>query len=429
MKVKDKLLITFDNIWRRKLIFTINVLLGIIAIVLFGMVLHMYNKTTYVNKEVNRITQLDKNNIYISSINTINFEENKGLATKIEGFYDALKEHENVDFSGTYSMDVLILNNKIDGLGKIFLDYGPLSDNYMGNTYVDKFKDFSINRISVNIEELRFTGVKINNNISSLRVTNDYIEVLVGCKLKDYFKIGQMYTYNELDGEKTIKVVGYLEENAIFYKENILDSPPVYSDLDGFIVFPEQYKYMNDSLEIDYQTPILFYSDDSDIANKVKSLASQFNISISLDSLNDLMNQSLKENENYQNIKILTIVIFLLTIIAYTTSGIVSLLTQKNEIGIFYSCGFSTRNVVSIVTMENIIQLIIVYFVGAIVIYKKFIAENIYIKKTLQMETDIFLKYDITTIFVVLLTILVVISVIPIVILKHMSINSMLKDN
>lgn len=105
MKFKDKLLMAIDNIWRRKLIFLINTILGIVAITLLAMVVHMYNRTTYTNKEINRITVLSEDEIYFLSLKTFNFKENENLINRVLDFYEEIKNIETVNWFGTYAID------------------------------------------------------------------------------------------------------------------------------------------------------------------------------------------------------------------------------------------------------------------------------------------------------------------------------------
>ena len=185
MKIKDKLMISFDNIWRRKLIFAINTMLGIVAIVLLGMVLHMYNKTTYTNNEVSRLTVLDEDKIYLLSLGTSNFEENKTLRNRVIRLFEKINDCEAVEWSGTYIVDSFCIEEKRIGLEEIYKEYSPTGDRLGGMIYIDTYEDMQINRISMNISMLSATGVETPINVQNLRVTDEYIEGLVGSKLKD----------------------------------------------------------------------------------------------------------------------------------------------------------------------------------------------------------------------------------------------------
>ena len=171
------------------------------------------------------------------------------------------------------------------------------------------------------------------------------------------------------------------------------------------------------------------YSDDDNIKKEVETIGQEFNVSVNVTSLEKSMDLILEANSDYQNVKLLMIVIFLLTIIAYATSGIVSILIKKNQIGIYYSCGFTTRNIISNVAIENIIQMILVYVISAYLIYTKFIVENVHIEKELIIEKDIFVKYDATVILIIVLFMFVIMTAIPAIILKRIQVNRLISDN
>lgn len=434
MKFKDKLLMAIDNIWRRKLIFLINTILGIVAITLLAMVVHMYNRTTYTNKEINRITVLSEDEIYFLSLKTFNFKENENLINRVLDFYEEIKNIETVNWFGTYAIDDFFLDNKIEGLEEIYKKYSSVSDS-MFSMYqllpipIAVYEDKGINRISMNIEELDITGVKTDSDISELNITDEYIEVLVGSELKEYFEKGKIYSYHQSDEKVSIKVVGYLQEDSIFYKENVLGGAPVYICLDGYMVFPEKYNYELDVYGSAITNNAMIYSHDSDIKNKIEILSHKYNINVDLNSLEGIMKDTLKENVMYQNIKLLVIFIFILTVIAYSASGIVGILTRKNEVGIFYSCGLSTQNIISTIAIENIIQLIIVYVISALFIYTKFLESNASTLSALGTEKDIFIRYDSIILLAVVFSILMVVTIFPAIILRMMPIGSMVNDN
>lgn len=430
MKIIDKILMSIDSIWKRKFIFLINTILGIISIVLLGMVLHMYNKTTYVNKEIDRITEISEDEIYLLSINTINFEEDKSLKNRVVGLLDAINNMDSVKWCGTYVVDTLYFDEKREGLEEIYKEYNPEGDMYRSLIYLDDYVNKAVNRISMNIEELSATGVKLPDNIESLDVTKDYIEVLVGEKLSDYFNVGEIYTYHQLDENISIKIMGYLPLNSYFYQSDFLSSTTGKISLDGYMIFPEQYNYSTDNYMCNiYFDDILLYSDDDNIKKEVETIGQEFNVSVNVTSLEKSMDLILEANSDYQNVKLLMIVIFLLTIIAYATSGIVSILIKKNQIGIYYSCGFTTRNIISNVAIENIIQMILVYVISAYLIYTKFIVENVHIEKELIIEKDIFVKYDATVILIIVLFMFVIMTAIPAIILKRIQVNRLISDN
>lgn len=252
----------------------------------------------------------------------------------------------------------------------------------------------------------------------------------MGDELRDYFKVGEIYTYHQLDESISIKVMGYLPQNSYFYQSDFLASTTGKLSLDGYIIFPEQYKYSTDDYMCNvYFDNVLLYSDDDNIKKEIEAIGQEYNVSVEAASLGKAMDLILEENTDYQNVKLLMIVIFLLTIIAYATSGIVSILIKKNQIGIYYSCGFTTKNIISNVAIENIIQMLVVYCISLYLIYTKFIVENVHIEKELVIEKNIFIRYDAAFILAIVLVVFVIMTVTPSIILKRIQVSRMIGDN
>lgn len=91
----------------------------------------------------------------------------------------------------------------------------------------------------------------------------------MGDELRDYFKVGEIYTYHQLDESISIKVMGYLPQNSYFYQSDFLDSTTGKLSLDGYIIFPEQYKYSTDDYMCNiYFDNVLLYSDDDNIKKR-----------------------------------------------------------------------------------------------------------------------------------------------------------------
>ena len=337
---------------------------------------------------------------------------------------------DSVKWCGTYVVDTIYFDEKRDGLEEIYNEYNPEGNMYRSLMYLEDYVNKAVNRISMNIEELSTTGVRLPDNIESIAVKKDYIEVLVGDELRDYFQVGEIYTYHQLDESISIKVMGYLPQNSYFYQSDFLASTTGKLSLDGYIIFPEQYKYSTDDYMCNvYFDNVLLYSDDDNIKKEIEAIGQEYNVSVEAASLGKAMDLILEENTDYQNVKLLMIVIFLLTIIAYATSGIVSILIKKNQIGIYYSCGFTTKNIISNVAIENIIQMLVVYCISLYLIYTKFIVENVYIEKELAIEKDIFIRYDAAFILAIVLFVFVIMTVTPSIILKRIQVSRMIGDN
>lgn len=434
MKLKDKLLIAFDRIWRRKIIFFINVVLGVISITLLGMVAHMYNKTTYLEKEINRITEVNSDDLLTISINNWNLED-KTLKERIVRFLEDIDGLDSVEWSGTYIIEEKSLSYDIDGLGEIYKKYRQFGDYQMVSNLMDLdtfYGDRYFNTLSVDIKELKATGVILPDNIEVLEANDEYIQVLVGSELSDKFIVGNEYVIgNEyIEGaSKKIKVIGSLETDSLFYGTSLFGNPKGSICLDGYMIFPEIYDYDEIASATACNDSVLAYKLNQSANNDIKKAAALNGLYVDVYTLNERLEAVLKEDDTYKDMRLLMCIMLLLSLIAFSAAGIVSIITHKNEIGVYYSCGFSTLNISGIIIIENILQLGLSLIMAIFLLYENIVNISISDSITKSITSDIFIRYDICLVLLSVIMVFVFVTIIPILILGKIPISDMVGDN
>ena len=434
MKLKDKLLIAFDRIWRRKIIFFINVVLGVISITLLGMVAHMYNKTTYLEKEINRITEVNSDDLLTISINNWNLED-KTLKSRIVNFLEDIDDLDSIEWSGTYIIEEKPLSYDIDGLGEIYKNYRQFGDDQMLSNLMDfdtLYGDRYLNTLSVDIRELKATGVVLPDDIEVLEAGDKYIQVLVGSELSDKFIVGNEYVIgNEyvLGDTKKIKVVGSLETGSLFYGTSLLANPKGSICLDGYMIFPEVYDYDEVVSATACNNSILAYKLNQNASEDIKKVAALNGIYVEVYTLNERLEAVLKEDDTYKDMRLLMYIMLLLSLIAFSAAGIVSIITHKNEIGVYYSCGFSTLNISGIIIIENILQLGLSLIMAIFLLYENIVNISISDSITKSITSDIFIRYDIGLVLLSVIMVFVFVTVIPILVLGKIPVSDMIGDN
>lgn len=430
MKLKDKVIIAIDRIWTKKVVFFLNVLLAVLSFMLIGQAVHIYNKNTYIINEVNSITQADEDRLYILNINNYNVED-KTLYKRIKGFLTGLSELENVEWSGTYIVGEQILSTDTRyNLGSIYEDYreqgysdsieAALSDVYEKYQY--------INTLNTNLDVLGATGVEFSMEQDKFEITEEYIPALVGAKLADIFPVGSEF---DCLGNVHIKVVGVIEKGEKFYGTGIFETPRGYIELDGFIVLPEEVYALNEANAITFNNSIIVYLKNSskEAVNSVTALAQNYRLDINLVSLKEKYSLIYNENDNINEVLIFVVFIFALTFIAFVVTGIVNILIRKNEIGIFYSCGFTSKDMVIIMLIENIIKVFLAWLFALYRLYHSIAFNEFYDNITKKIEIKVFLKYDMIFLIIVLIIIPILVTIVPKLVLKHLTVREMVSGN
>lgn len=424
MRLRDKLVIAVDNIWRRKVIFLVNALFGIVSFVLFFLVIHMYNKYTYISNEIENLAVKDTQKIYIVENKTFNYEEDKLLYKKIDKFYSDIKKMNGVQEAGNYCYGSVYTREMMDGLEEIYQKYSMEDELWDDAEALDKLKDRRVNVLSTDLGILSATGVANADGVDELDVYDEYIEVLAGAELKNIFIKDNVYTLND---EIAIKVVGYLESNATFFQENILGNENVSVDLDGYLIFPEINKYEpyeNVVESVNY----IFISEDIDISKAISEMANACKLNMKVDSLDNLMNNKFKSGDQYESIKMLMIVIALLTILSYSVAGIIDVLTKKSELAVFYACGFLTKDNISIVAIQNVIGLIISLIAASVIIFQKSIMNITYSEEIRSISARIFWRYDMPIVLLVALLMFAIVTIVPTFAIRKISVGIMIKE-
>ena len=428
MKMIDRVIISIVRIWNRKWIAAINIVLGVFAIGLMGTTIHMYNEASYREKEISRITEVDSEKLLYVYIANMNFED-KSLKNRILQFVKDIKSVNSADWAGTFIVGETTLKESVDGLNDIYMRYSEKGEvSMLSSAILDMSKKFkynkTINTLSINASALQATGIELPIELEALKETEEYIPVLVGSELSKIMKVGSVYT---LLSEKTIKVVGVLEKGSNYYCSSISEGAKPIISLDGYVVFPETYEYGEFNASA-CRDSILVYMNNEKVYEELYHMANKYRLSIEISNIEELLDKQLKENEDNKDMLMLMVVILFLTSVAYVTAGIVSVLTEKQELGIYYSCGFTHKDIAIILLIENIIKILISVIIGIFIVYKD-VVNNRISANYIELSKDVFFRYDVTFIVPIVLLILIVVTVIPIKILNRISVSSMVREN
>lgn len=427
MKISDRILMAMVRMWNRKWLVTITIILGIFTIGLMGTTIHIYNEVTYREKEIARITKVDDERLLYVKIFNMNSED-KTLNTRIINFVRNINSIESLTWASSFIIQDSTITEKIDGLEKIYKEYNESGvikgfENIFSNELLDEYNK-SINTISINASALEATGIEIPVELSDLKITEEYIPVLVGYELGKIMPVGNSYI---LYSGKKIKVVGVLEEKSEYYCSSISSGNKPIICLDGYVVFPELYNYEENNTG-NYRDSILAYMKNDNAYEEINKLANECGLVIDIYTIEELLDKQLEENEENQDVLMLMVVILLLTFIAYTAAGVVSVLTEKREIGIYYSCGFNRKNIASIILIENAIKIIISLIIGIYFVYREVVAKSLTEYYEI-LSKDVFLSYDLPFIIGIVLLMLCIVTIIPTILLGKIPISSMVREN
>lgn len=428
MKNRHKLMFAIDRMWNRKFICILNIVLMTVSFVLIEQAAHIYNKTTYLVKEVDRITKVDTDRLVMVEIKDLNYED-VTLSSRISAFIDELSDCNGVVWSGTYMIEDTLLD------GNVAYDLTEIYETYRERAYSDAMESvFSesldrekrVNVLKTNLDVLTATGVDVSNvDIDAFEECKDYIPVLAGAKLAEVLPVG---TELKFIGDYNVKVIGAIEEESYFYGTSIFDTPRGYIDLSGYLIVPENSDIGIDTL---YNDSVLAYVDVNveKTLEEINTLAKTYRLTLKLTTLKEKYEIIDDEYENVDEIFMYMAFIVALTIVSVIITSVVQVLTKRNEMGILYSSGFTTKNLIEIMLIENCFKIFIAW---GFVILKQFlnIKTNIlYDRITREIEKSIFVRYDLPFMFIVLVALPIIVTVIPALLLKCTPIREMVGDN
>lgn len=396
------------------LIFTVIQLIIAFVLVFIGISLNnsIVQKSNYIE------TLYDGRSYYLvdssltKDLNYINLES-------LESFYNYLKENQ-IEIYLTEKDSLFIANDNI-------------SEKFLANFETVKIDNKTFNRvnsISINWDYIKDFGVELAEGKFSSS-NSDYIPIILGYNYKDIFELNEKIPYVHKNEEnnsviKYFEVSGFLENNtSICIKGN-----------------PEQITNMNDYVILIKDSASLINDSNNDMIKKINLFNYITNSYINIDNVDQLKNLEEKSFElglNYKfkntndvfekfkneydnlliKLKVFTLTILFFSIISITIVMVNIVTKSKREFAINLLLGATIKDIILRVFYQ-VVLLFGISITFSLLLLKKLIINSSMIN---------FSFINITELLVCALLICISVSVLPIIRIKELSLNSILKGS
>lgn len=288
---------------------------------------------------------------------------------------------------------------------------------------------FQAKNITLNESTLREFNVKLkkgrffNEDESQIIYGNkNSLPIIVGSAYEKYFKLGDEIEYIRPDfGKVKAKIIGILEENQYIPVSMMAFDDKRYVDLNNSIITSysqfENYKIMYSTM---FGYNFIMYDKNIpdnkiiDINNEVKKIFyDNLGLKIDIKDQNRYVKAELdtfKSQENIVSVTALTIIIFIsITLIISTINSISK---RKKEFGVHIFCGGNLTKIAGIIYLEILLILLISFCIFSGVIF---------------YQNGVINADNIKIVFLILMSISIITTIIPIVKILNLDINDLIK--
>lgn len=265
-------------------------------------------------------------------------------------FYEYLKNNKKIEHCTAYEDHLLI--NRFNGYEKFLLtnNYAPIKD---GKTY------FPIKTLKVDYNYIKSFNYKVIEGKSftedDFADTRNNVPILLGYNYKNIFKINDKIEYYDYKkGKMTLFVKGFIDKGYNYVGTNI--NHENIHNLDSYIIFPLNPPKIINAADITgkfdaangiLQSYTIINSDDKETCiNEIKNTAKQYFGDVKLTSINSKMNKYIEQYKIEEAIvTTMFLVIFIMCSIGIITNMIDSIKNRYKEFGIHLLNGASMKDI------------------------------------------------------------------------------------
>ncbi|NFV28737.1 FtsX-like permease family protein [Clostridium botulinum] len=297
-----------------------------------------------------------KAGVYVSNLLLEEDFENKDK--QILNFINYIKTNDNIK---NYRINVIEFISR----GELGIKYSAHSKEYKIQTPTEEnnipYLKFNYNYYYELKKYIHGPGFKI----SDFNHDQDIKPIILGRNFKGIYNIGDLI----ISADKTLKfkVVGFFNRNI-----SILDGDPILNaqSLDNGIVTPLNKQEFNDvsKLRKILNGLTIEFKDEANIAQCskiIKDKAKSLDLNIEFQNFHKPLNEFLKDFDSKLKFEFVRIIMFnILAFGALTLSFIYLVNTKKREIGILYSIGATTSNIIFTMVFDVMFIIISAYLIS-----------------------------------------------------------------
>lgn len=411
-----------NNLWysfrelKNSIIFKVLI---VIQITIAGVLLYRVNEIrSYENNKLNAMEKITENKrIYqfVSEYDSIDaFLNDQQEPNKFNNFSKSVQEEFTL-FTATYG-EIALKN--FDGIEN-FKDLDFKNMNIDGPYTLVKsiqaspnfFDIFNIKLSSGTFEEFnKFTMLNYSE------WSEEYIPIILGDSYKNIFSLNEIIETKEY----SCKVIGFIEQNQFFLDKGIYDLTRV-KNLNTFVISPIPKNIMNANINSAF---IIVDNSSSDnfnfIKSKIDSLAKNQNIKLTISDPNENINEFIEILQYNSNIKLIIMYFILL----FTVIGLIVIFTnrvsvKRKEYSIHIIHGATIKDICIRIIMEHAFLAIFSMIISFVYLFKNNIS---IITDIITFNQKIFFESAL-----IIITIILLVSLIPIYYVKKYRLNYLIK--
>lgn len=374
------------QIYKKKGFSLLSVLMMTVAVAVMFYAFVLYSFYHYPLRQARRILCDDVRDVYKLEYRMVLAPVPEDELSELYLFYDELGRMEGIDKSGMYAMSY---NYAAD-----------MQELYLQRNIADLCRLQTVHGAAVDLEE-----------------TESYGMAYVGSEMAARYPKGSIYT--STDGEQYM-VLDVLDKNVEWF----FDEPgtPVL-DLDYAVLLDYDYLLDRDLSHIRKGVNnYYFVTKDADMSDIVMQLAEKYNLKLyGVSDLNSIYHGYIKSDmlavgEAYY----FPLLLYLASVIAIMMASMTMLLSNKSDYGIMLTNGMTKRQVMTVIVLENLFKLLASCILAALY---WFFNMN-------KLDSIFYMVIPDSIAVTVLLGIItvVLISIIPVILIRRYQINDMLAE-
>ncbi len=391
----------------RKVTMTILIILQIS--VSFSLLYHSFYMKNKVNNEINKLDKIMKNQkkllhmIPQGDLREYNVDD-------LKSFYEFLKNSRSFDH-------ITLENGTVNS--KYFESIEVLSPT-THTTRVEGVEYSFLNSMHIDFEGIKYLDLKVKEGrmLKEKDFTNDEISpVVLGSDYYGKFKLDEVIEITDNKNKTTVKVIGFLEDSSYGISGTL---PSEITILDKFLLIPNKpLENYNGDLFGRVYSSVIDVHDGINISEEIKGImekAKAFNMDITINTVESMVDNKTYIYKDAEKVtKVLFLTIFIFASVGFITSMLYSINKRIKEFGVHLMMGATLKDIALRIFYEISIIMILSYM-GSITIIS-FTSEGLLNKRALIQSAFS------AIVFTVLL------GIIPIIKVKTLKINELIKGN
>lgn len=431
MRIRDYGVFLLDGIFRRKLLFILNIILCFIAFVLIGGALQNFYLVEYRVEKAREVSAIEEGRLCVMKSLAQNFMEDETYGKRLNQILEEVKGLSDVAWAGRYTEGGLLIPAYLDDPKAIEIAKAAAKQSEAGIPADVKIRG-SFNGLAMDREVLNACRLEMEQEQYERFVVDGEgrFPLLAGAAYRDLLKEGQVLV--NAGGEQYV-VIGFLKEGSrFFYEGGILEGTKGYTELDNkIIILPEDTD--NSFYVACYKDTMLAClapgADALEVVRQVNEAANRYGMDVEFKTLSqEIQSYRQSQAEEIRRWGLLALTLIGLGLLSVTATGAVGVLMEKRQYAIYMASGITTQSIGVLVTLENGIKVLFGMLLAAAYIHRELQGNLLYSASVRAVMKEVLTGKTCPTLLLLALAAGLATSVIPIWILRRCKVSSLLRQ-